>query len=221
MNFNFNETAGVTSGSKQLEPNKIHLVKFEGLEIIDGVEFKNGNKGNVLDIKFTSEAGNYTHRIFEPTEKDFEDRDSQYGKNPSNVKAMMLLFKHLIDAVNPELGKAIDKGEKAAPTATSWAGLRKLMVEATLPGVGKETKIKLISNSAGYATFPYFASYSKEGKLYMSTFFIGDSIYWTAKEQTKLKNAATAKPTPASDEFSLGSTPAATSQNNGDLDFEL
>lgn len=220
MNFNFNETAGITNGTKSLEPNKIHVVKFDGVEAVDGVEFKNGKKGDVLDIKFSNDEGAYSHRIFEPSGDDFEDRTSQYGKNPSNVKAMMLLFKHLIDAVNPELGKKIDAKESKI-NAESWKGLRKLMIEATKPGIGKETKIKLVANKDGYASFPFFASYNKKEELYMSSYFIGNSIYFSPKELTKINTIKSASPTPMGDAFSLGNDVNSELTSNSDLDFNL
>ena len=222
MNFNFNDAAGITNNTanKSLQPNMIHTVTFDGCEALDGVEFKNGTKGNILDIKFSNESGSYSHRVFEPTAKDAEDRDSQFGKNPSNLKAMMLLFKHLIDATNPELGKQIDV-DPTKIQAANWKAMRNLMIEATKNFVGKETKIKLIANKDGYAAFPFFASYNKEGKLYMSSYFIGDNIYFSTKEQTKIQKAANATPTPANNDFVLDAPASAQSQDNSDLDFNL
>lgn len=224
MNFNFNESAGITNGPKQLAGNKIHDVTFDGCEIVDGVEFKNGKKGDVLDIKFSNSEGYFTKRIFEPTAEDFKDRDSQYGPNPSNIKSMMLLFKHLIDTVNPELAQAIDNKEKEI-SAPTWKGLRKLMVEATKNGIGTETKIKLM-RIKDRTDFPgFFAAYSKEGKLYMKSYFIGNSIYFSDKEIKTMNTVATASPTPVSNDFSLNSNSEQVSYqastNDSDLDFKL
>lgn len=196
MNFGFNETIGVSqSGSAVLEGNSIHEVTFDGCEARDIQGVQDPSKVyKVLDIKFSGKGGKFTDTIWEPRDSDAVDRESTYGPTPSNVKAMMLKFKHLIDAVNPELAKQIESKEKTL-TASNWDSLRKIMVEATKPGIGTTTKIKLIKNKNGDPIFPYFAKYSKEGRLYMSTNFIGNNILWTAKELQQIEKAKTATPT--------------------------
>lgn len=197
MNFGFNETIGISqSGVKgKLEGNMIHEVTFDGCEARDIQGVQDPSKSyKVLDIKFSSDKGAFVDTIWEPREQDAQDRETAFGASPSNVKAMMLKFKHLIDAVNPELAAKIDSKEKTL-TAPNWDGLRKLMVKATEPGVGNKTKIKLIKNKKGEAIFPYFANYSREGRLYMSTNFIGENILWTAKELAQIEKAKNATPT--------------------------
>lgn len=217
MNFDFGMTAGSSQSStrKQLEGNAIHTVIFDGCEArdIDGKQDPT-KKFKVLDIKFSSNDGYFTETIWEPTNNDMEDRQGPYGAQPSNFKAMMYKFKHLIDAVNPALAAKIDSGEQKL-SANTWDGLRTLIVQATTPGIGKETKIKLIKNNKGEAIFPYFANYDRNGKFYMSTNFIGDNIFWTSRELTKMQNAATAKPT-SSETFEL---PAQDQQSTKDIDF--
>lgn len=216
MDFDFGMTAGSSQSSvrKQLEGNAIHEVKFDGCEARD-IEGKQDptKKFKVLDIKFSNNDGYFTETIWEPTDADMEDRQGPYGSQPSNFKAMMYKFKHLIDAVNPALAAKIDSGEQKL-NASTWDGLRNLMVQATTPGIGKTTKIKLIKNNKGEAIFPYFANYSKEGRFYMSTNFIGDNIFWTSKELTKMQNAATATPT-SSDTFEM----PAQEQPTANIDF--
>lgn len=201
MNFNFNETAGISQSNvrKQLEGNKIHDVKFDGVEARDIQGVQDPSKTfKVLDIKFSNPEGYFTHTVWEPTDKDYEDRIGPFGAQPSNVKTMMMLFKHLIDAVNPKLSEKVDSGEVKLGTKSSghegWLELRELMIKATDPGKGCDTKIKLINNNKGEAIFPYFANYNKEGKLYMSTNFIGSNIFFTNKELNKIKKSETAKP---------------------------
>jgi len=209
--FDFGMTAGASQSTvrKQLEGNQIYEVTFDGCESRDFESSqKPGQKFKVLEIKFSSDEGDFKDTVWAPNpDTDFEDRPGPYGPQPSNVKAMMLKFKHLIDAVNPELGKKIDSGEQnlnvSAPNPdVAWDNLRQLMVKATAPGVGVKTKIKLIKNNKGDAIFPYFANYNRAGQLYMSTNFIGDNIFWTTKELNKINAANTAKPT-SSDSFSL------------------
>lgn len=198
MTYSFDDTAGISQNSakKAFEGNAIYEVTFDGCEARDFEGKQDASKTfKVLDIKFSNPDGYFTHTVFEPTEEDAVDREGAFGPQPSNVKAMMLLFKHLIDAVNPELGKAIDRKEKSLNT-TSWDSLRQLVVKATDSGKGTTTKIKLIKNNKGEAMFPYFANYSKEGALYMSTNFIGKNIFFTNKELNKISEAKTAAPTP-------------------------
>lgn len=213
-NFDFGMTAGASqNGARQnLEGNLIHEVTFDGCEARDIQGVQDPSKTfKVLDIKFSNKQGTFTDTVWEPKDTDYEDRQGPYGPQPSNVKAMMLKFKHLIDAVNPELAEKVDKGESKL-TASSWDGLRKLMVKATENCVGKATKIKLIKNNKGEAIFPYFANYDKTGKLYMSTNFIGDNIFWKTKELEKINAAKEAKPT---DTESTTAVP----QSTADIDF--
>jgi hypothetical protein len=197
MNFDFESTAGVSQSStrKPLEGNMIHDVIFDGCEARDFTGTQDSSKQFlVLEIKFHNDDGYFTHTIWEPREEDLKDREGAFGMQPSNFKVMMYTLKHLIDAVNPELGKAIDNKEKNLNT-TSWDSLRKLMVQATDPGKGTQTKIKLVKNNKGVATFPFFAAYNKEGKLYMQTNFIGKNIFFTNKELDRIAKATEAKPT--------------------------
>lgn len=219
MNFDFGMTAGSSQSStrKQLDGNAIHDVTFDGCEArdIQGVQDPT-KKFKVLDIKFSNKDGYFTDTIWEPTEADMEDRQGPYGAQPSNFKAMMYKFKHLIDAVNPELAAKIDAGEQKL-NASTWDGLRSLMVQATTPGIGKETKIKLIKNNKGESIFPYFANYDKNGRFYMSTNFIGNNIFWTSKELTKMQAAAAAKPTD-SNTFEM---PTQAPQSTANIDFSF
>jgi len=221
MNYSFEETAGASQSTvrKLFDGNAIYDVTFDGCEARDIQGVQDTTKVfHVLDIKFSNDEGIYTHTIFEPNPEDMNDRQGPFGPQPSNVKAMMLLFKHLIDAVNPELGKAIDNKEKNLNT-TSWDSLRKLMVQATDSGKGTQTKIKLVKNNKGVATFPFFAAYNKEGKLYMQTNFIGKNIFFTNKELDRIAKATEAKPT---DVLSLDAPAAAQSAApSNDFNFDI
>lgn len=228
MNFNFDATAGISQSNSTtpLVGNKIHDVIFDGCEArdFDGVKDPSA-KYSVLEMKFHNEDGSFTHTIWAPKDTDFEDTESQFGKNPSNVKSMMLLFKHLIDAVNPELGKQIDSKEKSL-NAPNWNKLRELMVKATESGIGKEISIKLLVNKKGEAIFPgFFASYSRKGELYMRTNFIGEKgrLFFSSKELEKIKNAEKATPTPIKDElsFTTESTEAPAEVPGDDLNFNF
>lgn len=214
MNFGFNETAEVSnSNRKQLEGNLIHEVTFDGCEARDIQGVQDPSKVfKVLDIKFSNESGYFTDTVWEPRESDVQDTPNSFGgNNPSNVKQMMFKFQHLIDAVNPELSKLmrLPKGnpDRKELNASTWDALRQLMVKATDPGKGTKTKIKLVNrvkkdssgNERNEAQFPsFFLSYNREGKPYMNSNFIGNGVFWTNKELTRMENAKKATPTPVS-----------------------
>lgn len=204
--FDFSEVGSAQSTSrKPLEGNKIHRVTFDGIEMkeVEGKQAHNaGTIYKMLEIKFSNEDGYFTHGIFEVTKEDMADRDSQYGPQPGNGVVTMKTFRHLIDAILPELGAEIDAKTKSL-SATTWDGLRKLLVEITTPAIGTITSIKLIKNKKGQAIFPYAFAYNKDKVLYMKGNFIGDKVFFSDKEQTAIAKEANAKPTPAGDSLNL------------------
>jgi hypothetical protein len=228
MNFNFNETAGASQSTSlpQLKGNAIHEVTFKGCELREIIGVKDpSQKYNVLDIKFSNDKGYYTETIFEPKAGDEKRQENEIGGKtyikPSNIENMMLEFRHIIDAVNPELGKQIDSKEKTI-SAASWDGLRKLMVEATKSGIGKVVKIKLIKKKDGTPRFPYFSMIDKDSnKAIVAGNFIGENLYFSTYEQQQITKAENANPTAKTDEFGLSSSTETSNQNNSDLDFNL
>lgn len=216
MNFNFNgsEIANVGASKGQLEGNKIHDVQFDGCE---AVELKDGTM-KVLRIKFSNDEGIFQHVIFEPRDGDDQDTDGVYGKNPSRIKEMMTLLRHLGAAVCPALVEYIN----SINGSVTWDQIRKKIVEVTTPAIGAKTKIKLLAKKRtdpntgaerNDAVFPsYFLSYNKEGALYMRTKFIGPRLVFTDKELTTIKNQENAKPVSVSsaDTNIFGATAVAT-----------
>lgn len=216
MNFNFDEVSEISNSRKRLTGNQIHEVTFDGCEARDIQGVQDASKVyKVLDIKFHNDEGTFTDTLWPLKESDMQDTPNSFGGlNPSNYKQVMYKILHLIDAVNPELGKLIrlpkddPKKKNLSITANSiteaWDQLRQLAIKTTEPGIGHKTKIKLLDkvkkNAQGEemheAQFPgFYLSYTKDGRLYMSTNFIGDGVYWTTKELNKMKTASTAKPT--------------------------
>lgn len=223
MNFNFNEVSEVKT-STALQANNIYDVEFLGIDITEDVKLAAGGTGTVLDIKFAeiNKAGNYTHRVFPLSKEDAEEKDNQFGgKNPSRLKQTMQLFKFIIKEVNPTLFDQIQAGEKPFG-ANTWEGICKFMVAATKDGIGTKTQIKLVANNKGFSTLPqYPLAYSKDGSLYVTSYFIGKKLYFTDKEQKAAAIQKSAKPTAQTDEFGLNSTSQTSNQNNSDLDFNL
>jgi hypothetical protein len=216
MNFNFNgsEIANVGASKGQLEGNNIHDVQFDGCE---AVELKDGTM-KVLRIKFSNDEGVFNHTIFEPRDGDDQDTDGMYGKNPSRIKEMMTLLRHLGAAVCPALVEYIN----SINGPVTWDQIRKKIVEVTTPAIGTKTKIKLLAKKRtdpntgaerNDAVFPsYFLSYNREGALYMRTKFIGPRLVFTDKELTAIKNQENAKPVSVSsaDTSIFGATAVAT-----------
>lgn len=186
------------SGVARLAGNEIHTVKFLGCEARDIQGVQDASKVfNVLEIKFSNADGTFTHTIWEPREEDYQDTDNSFGgKNPSNMLSIQYLISHLLNAVCPDWDPKIFNLE-APDYHTMWLKLRKAVVEASAAGIGTETKIKLLTNNKGEATFPsFFLSYNRENKPYMRTSFIGKTLVFTEKERNRIKQQTEAKPTP-------------------------
>lgn len=215
--FNFNITAGASQSTfkPQLPGNEIHEVTFDGASIEDIQGKKDPSQVyKVLKLKFSNEKGQFEHTIFEPRPEDFERGENKTTRNgevstfptPSNVESMMLLLKHVIDAVLPSVGKRIDEGEVTLG-GKNWEQLRTNVVTVLEKGKGATTKIKLLSDSKGTARFPgFFTGLNQEGKAYIRNNFVGNTIGFTSYEKTRIDNAANAKPTDMSESLGVLST---------------
>jgi len=225
--FNFNITAGASQSTYKpiLNGNEIHEVTFDGVVSEDIQGKKDPTQVyKVLKLKFSNKLGQFEHTIFEPRKEDFdrgENKTKKDGKEstfptPSNVESMMLLLKHVIDAVTPEIGKKIDDG-KVTLGGQDWDKLRNNIIIVLNKGKGATTKIKLITDSKGNARFPgFFTGLNQEGKAYIRNNFVGSAIGFTSYEKTRIDNAATAKPTAM--DSSLDFPAADTSDLNMDFD---
>ena len=215
--FNFNITAGASQSTfkPQLPGNEIYEVTFDGASIEDIQGKKDPSQVyKVLKLRFSNEKGQFEHTIFEPRPEDFERGENKTTRNgevstfptPSNVESMMLLLKHVIDAVLPSVGKKIDEGEVTLG-GKNWEQLRTNVVTVLEKGKGVTTKIKLLSDNKGNARFPgFFTSLNQEGKAYIRNNFVGNTIGFTSYEKTRIDNAASAKPTDMSESLGIPST---------------
>ena len=215
--FNFNITAGASQSTfkPQLPGNEIYEVTFDGASIEDIQGKKDPSQVyKVLKLRFSNEKGQFEHTIFEPRPEDFERGENKTTRNgevstfptPSNVESMMLLLKHVIDAVLPLLGKKIDEGELTLG-GKNWEQLRTNVVTVLEKGKGATTKIKLLSDNKGNARFPgFFTGLNQEGKAYIRNNFVGNTIGFTSYEKTRIDNAANAKPTDMSESLGVLST---------------
>lgn len=231
-NFSFGNTAGTSQSTTQpkLVGNAIYDVVFDGCEIKDVVGVKDPTAlYKQLILKFKNEDGVFEHTVWEPkpddfTRKETEFTDAKTGKvnkipQPSGVESMMLLFKHVIDSVNPTVAQAIDKKEKVL-TAASWDALRTLVAKILDAGKGTKLKIKLLRNKSKEAIFPgFFTSLTREGIPYVKNNFIGPKVAFTSQEVTRMTNEDNAKPTPSTafGEFA----PMNIDQHGLDMNFDL
>lgn len=215
--FNFNITAGASQSTfkPQLPGNEIYEVTFDGASIEDIQGRKDPSQVyKVLKLRFSNEKGQFEHTIFEPRPEDFERGENKTTRNgevstfptPSNVESMMLLLKHVIDAVLPAVGKKIDEGEVTLG-GKNWEQLRTNVVTVLEKGKGATTKIKLLSDNKGNPRFPgFFTSLNQEGKAYIRNNFVGNTIGFTSYEKTRIDNATSAKPTDMSESLGVLST---------------
>lgn len=229
--FSFDATAGASQSTAKprLLGNNIYTVKFDGCEIKDIQGVKDPTAlYKVLSLKFSNDEGSYDHTVFEPkgddykrTDKEFTNKNGNIEKIPqaSNVESLMLFLKHIIDAVNPTVAKQIDSGEKKLG-AKSWDELRNLISNILNAGKGAQTKIKLLKNKAGEATFPgFFTAVNRDGKAYIRNNFVGEKVAFTAYEVDRIKNENTAKPTDAATlDFGIEEKAA---DSGLDLNFEV
>lgn len=226
--FNFNITAGASQSTfkPQLSGNEIHEVVFDGATAEDIQGRKDPTQVyKVIKLKFSNEKGQFEHTIFEPRPDDFNRGENKATRNgevstfptPSNVESMMLLLKHVIDSVTPEIGKKIDNGEVVLG-GKNWDQLRNNVVTVLNKGKGATTKIKLITDNKGNAKFPgFFASINQEGKAYIRNNFVGSAIGFTSYEKTRMENSANSKPTTMDNTFNMGSGSA----EDLDMDFDV
>ena len=181
------------------EGDAIYDVTFLGCE--ERTFDSNGQSYNVLDIKFGTDANEYTHTLFEPQDGDDERTPSAFGTNPSRLDHLNITIMHLFNATNPEYAKSILDGSVKFEPST-WKQLCDEVIKITTPFVGKKTKIKLLkikTKNGIVAQFPGFpASFNKNGELYLSSTFIGDNIYFTRKETEAIKARENAVATPVS-----------------------
>ncbi len=197
MNYSIGAGSAQANVITQLPGNAIHTVKWMGAEAKD-IEPKNGgDKMKLLVLKFKNADGVFEETIFEGKPGDDKRVVNQWKyESPSAVEETMFKIKHLIAALNPKVAEHI---EKKGFAVTSWDELRAFVVKHTTQQIGTETQIKIFSrtDSKGVVrtNFPSFVlSISKAGELYPKTNFIGAKLAFTAKEQEKINNATSGKP---------------------------
>lgn len=205
---------GAVATAQVVENNRlkcgIHDVIFKGIEKAD---YQSTDGTEAVDLTFEAVDGSGTHkeRLFEPKSADRSTAtfNNVEVTNPSQVEQFMAKIKQIISALNPEIAASIESGEKKF-TAPSFDGIVKLLKKILDSKVGTKTQIKLVPNGR-YAAFPGFpARISKNGDVYMSTKFIGDTLTLNSYESSAIDKANSAAPT----QMSSADTTIADMQND-------
>jgi len=198
--FDLTATAGVKEAGKVLSAG-IHNAKFEGISFNQITSQNNGNTYNTMQLKLDVEGyGEFTHNFFEPTSA--ERTQSQFGENPSQVEHFMVAIRQIVDALDPEIGKAIDadnvtvKGKHVNIKNLDFKQLVTLIGILTESHKGDELEVKLVPQNNGFNSIPGFpARISKTGQLGIATRFIGHDLVLNQSEQRKIDAANNAQPT--------------------------
>lgn len=203
MNFNMSQTTGAVESKGGALTAGIHKATFKGIKK-DTLTSQNGDVFNVMTLLLDIEGyGEFKHNFFEP--KSNERKDSQWGKNASQLDHFMISVRQIIDALDPEIGKRIDSGE--LKLGGTFAQLVNGVANEVESFIGTEVEVKLIPNN-GFNSIPGFpAKINKNGTLGISTRFIGHDLVLTSREQKLIDDVQKAKPT----------NMAAAVSNNADL----
>lgn len=193
--FNMGATQGKMKSSESGNWLKagIHEVVFNGIE---KASFdKGGVPTVVMDVHFSNESGAHKQRIFAPDNA--ERRVMNDRELASAAENFIIMCRHIIDGLVPEVGKGIDEGTVSF-NAPNFDKFVEMMIQHTTPAIGKTVQIKLLPNGQ-YVSFPrYVASISKKtGDLFLSTRFVGENLTLNDWEVGQINGANAARPTPA------------------------
>lgn len=201
LNFGTLATTQTTSTSTYLRPYNIYEgVKFAGIEgPVTGTSAQ-GNSWTAYDFKFECKDGNYSERIFEPTEKSTERRTVTNAQGhdselPSDFERTMAFLAQVGNVFNPDGFKKLQEASSKIKDFTT-------MINAFKKFIGTPettTNLKLSgrnSNGTVYASLPTFVRInSKTGEVFTSDNFLGDKVAFSAWELQKKSEYENAKPT--------------------------
>ena len=208
FDFNIN-TPAVNNSKRRLAPWEIYDVTFEGCSV---QEFKGKTDPNatykVLRIRFENEDGYYEESIFFPQNEDsirpkYQASDGHEYEAPSRWERTKMVIAQLAEVINPE---GFKKMQEIASKFRSFDDMCAALIKITDPKKGTKTKLKLLGrvnkNGSVEAVLPRIVGINKEGVLFVSDNFIGNSLYFTPYEEGKraqYKNAAPTAPADAVD----------------------
>lgn len=230
-----NDVAAVSNSKPLLKPFEIYKVTFDGVASREITGVKDPSmKYYTMDVKFSNKEGTYTHTLFMPKEGDEVRQNSSGGfEMASNFEVFKIFIKQVATVlINEEKYNTFFEKIKNAGLDLSNPVHFQKFVEAygklLEPAKNKETNLKLMGklnkNSGMYvASLPLFAKINRDGELYPSN-FIGDNLFFTAAEKTKIDEYLNATPTKMgkSDDLVVDNTDlAGSSFNDITIDLDL
>lgn len=197
-----NNISAVSNSLKQLDPYAIHTVKYVESKT-DSFQGKSdpSKTFNVLRVRFSNEDGYYEETIFYPTSQDaerrtFENSDGTTREMASNWERTKFFMAQVMEVLNPDGYK---KFCAASSQFKSFDDMANAFIKVLTPAVGKETKLKLMgrtdANGNVRPCLPSFVGVNREGKAFVSTNFIGDRVFFSTYEESKVQQFKNAKPT--------------------------
>ena len=230
-----NDVAAVSNSKPLLKPFEIYKVTFDGVASREITGVKDPSmKYYTMDVKFSNKEGTYTHTLFMPKEGDEVRQNSSGGfEMASNFEVFKIFIKQVATVlINEEkYNTFFEKIKNAGLDLSNPVHFQKFVEtygKLLEPAKNKETNLKLMGklnkNSGMYvASLPLFAKINRDGELYPSN-FIGDNLFFTAAEKTKIDEYLNATPTKMgkSDDLVVDNTDlAGSSFNDITIDLDL
>lgn len=231
LNFGSLATTQASSSSNYLRPWNIYSdVKFVGVEGPVTGNTQNGGTWKAWDFKFSCPEGNYSERIFEPTEKSAERRKVQNANGhetelPSDFDRTMAFIAQVGNTFNPtgykklqEVSSKIQNFDQMIACIQKYIGTPDTTTNLKLAG-------KTNQSGTTYASLPTFVRINgKTGEVFTSDNFVGEKVAFSTWEKGKKEEYESAKPTTPvkketkQDDLDLGTTPTKGSED--DIDFD-
>lgn len=201
-----NDVTAVSNSKPNLKPFEIYEVTFDGVSSREITGVKDPSKKYyTMDVKFSNEQGTYTHTLFMPTEGDEVRKNSSGGfEMASNFEVFKIFIKQLATVlINEEkYNTFFEKIKNAGLDLSNPTHFQKFVEgygKILEPAKNKKTHLKLmgkLNKDLGryVATLPLFAKINRDGELY-PTNFIGDNLFFTSAEKTKVDEYLNATPT--------------------------
>lgn len=217
MTFNLGSTKG--TATMRLKAWGIYNVTFKGIDYVEGTN-KEGNPWRAMKPKFSSEEGIFEPLIFCPGDKGNErasgETNGKPWELPSALETLMFTASHLGEQLSPDRFEKMRKLTFELPE--DFKKFVDTLNKVLEPAVNKQTKLKLIGNSKGYASLPSFVSIGKDGEAYISNNWLGDTVAFSDYEVKKMNEQKNAKPTAVKDDLEA---PTSSDSSNADLDFDV
>jgi len=225
FNFGSLATTQATSNTQpRLKPWGIYPVKFAGAkkETIQGKKDPSAVY-DILRVRFEGEDGYYEESIFYPKDGDdkrptYTSKDGHEYQGASSFDRTMTFIAQVAEVLNPE---GFKKMQELSSKFRSFDDVVKTFIKVTDAAKGKETHLKLAGrtrNGTVEAALPKFVAINKQGEKFTCDNFIGDKLFFSAYEETRKAEYASAKPTSMGSEAANGVDTV--SAGSEDIDFE-